>query len=277
MRFVIICAARTGSSHFVNLLSGHPDVFMNGNIFDARQPNRLYVFWPKDILTREVRQELIGLRAHDPWAFLERIYETPYGRKVVGFKIFNHENDEILRRILMDGSIAKIVLFRRNVLANYSSALVARLTGQYGAKKGSIKAKTPKVRFDARKFVRFHDRYVGFFASVMDTLARERQKFHFITYEDVNEPRLLTGAAGFLGLDTTKEFSSELQIRDQIKQNSSDILSRFANRRRVEQFLSQNGLLHWAHEGRTLVEQFPSDLQFAPIRPDTGASARKLA
>src|SRR5215469_16377205 len=132
MRFIIIASERTGSSHLVNVLSGHPDIFTNGNVFDARKPKLVYVLWPDK--TAATKLELSELRRTAPLEFLERIFSTGYGRAHVGFKIFSGENDEILDQLIKDSTVRKIVLYRRNLLACFSSHLVAASTGKYSAR-----------------------------------------------------------------------------------------------------------------------------------------------
>lgn len=260
MRFVIICAPRTGSSHLVSVLSGHPELLVNGNIFDGRGPGRLYVFWEKTQLTPAVQANLIDLRERDPEAFLEQIFNMTHGRMHVGFKMFRGENDRILDQIIKDSSIRKIVLYRRNVLANFASALVARKTGKYSLREGMPVGDVPKVRFNAERFSRFHDRYTEFFGDIIDRLNAQGQAHYFINYEDINEPRVLAGLITFIGADPIRSIAKENQFKRQVKQNSSDILSRFSNRRRVERFLREHGLLHWIHEGELMLGPLSSDM-----------------
>ncbi|HEY3638815.1 MAG TPA: hypothetical protein VGK90_11760 [Rhizomicrobium sp.] len=250
MRFVIICAARTGSSHFASSLGGHPDIFMNGNIFDAGAPDRLYVFWPKEDASDEVRKTLIDLRKKDPMAFFDRVCSANYGRTHVGFKMFQGENDVVLDRLIADTDIRKIILFRRNILASFSSALVARETGKYGQRDGKIQRKDPpKVKFSPEKFASFHDRYMSFFQGVMEKVSNAGQYYFLMNYEDVNDPRVLADIAAFVGADPSKPFSRELQYKSQAKQNSANILSRFSNPLVVKEYLAEHGLRHWMHEG----------------------------
>ena len=249
MRFVIICAPRTGSSHLVSVLGGHPDVLANGNVFDARR-NRLYAFWPKEDLTREVKTELIDLRARNPEEFLERIFSKNYGKQHVGFKIFRQENDAVLHRMIEDDAIRKIVLYRRNILAIFSSARVARKTGKYGIREESEKiVATPKIKFDEEWFIKFHQKYTSFFRDVLERLNRSQQQIFFVNYEDINEPPVLGALLTFIGANPSANISPENQIKRHRKQNSTDILSRFQDPDVVQTFLHEHGLLHWMHEG----------------------------
>jgi hypothetical protein len=269
MRFVIICAPRTGSSHLVSVLSGHPELLVNGNVFDDKAEGRLYVFWQKEQLTPELKAELVDLRKRDPEAFLEQIFRTNHGRTHVGFKMFRGENDPMLDRIIDDASIKKIVLYRRNALANFSSALVARKTGKYSLREGKKIGDAPKVKFKPERFVKFHDRYTGFFGGVVDRLNASGQNFYLVHYEDINEPRVLSGLIGFIGADPAKSIAKENQFKRQVKQNSFDILSRFSNPKQVERFLRERHLLHWLHEGELMLSPFPREGEVA----DAGSAA----
>src|SRR5580704_6853228 len=142
MRFVIIASARTGSSHLVNKLGAHPEILCNGNVF---HPKNVWVFWPEADLSREVKEGLLELRRTDPHGLLDRVFTTDYGRPHVGFKIFQNQNDEILDKLIQDGSVRKIVLYRKNVLANFSSKIAARKTGKFGAREGEDAVEAPKI------------------------------------------------------------------------------------------------------------------------------------
>ena len=259
MRFVIICAPRTGSSHLVSVLSGHPELLVNGNVFDDHAAGRLYVFWQKEQLTRELKAELISLRKRDPEAFLEEIFRTTHGRAHVGFKMFKGENDQMLDRIVDDPAIRKVVLYRRNVLANFSSALVARRTGKYSLREGKESGSVPRVKFKPGRFMKFHNRYTEFFGGIVDRLNASGQNFYFVNYEDINEPRVLGGLINFVGANAAKSISRESQFKRQVKQNSFDILSRFANPEEVERFLRECNLLHWLHEGELMLNPFSTE------------------
>jgi|HubBroStandDraft_6_1064221.scaffolds.fasta_scaffold115545_2 hypothetical protein len=253
MHFVIICAPRTGSSYLVGVLSGHPELFVNGNIFDTRK-KRLPVFWPNEDLTSGATSELLELRGRDPESFLQRILSTNYGREHVGFKMFNGENNEILGRIVADQNFRKVVLYRHNVLANFSSALVAGKTGKYDLKEGEEMPATPKVRFDESKFERFEKRYTSFFRSVIERLNDSGQMFYYFDYEHIGEPRLIQNLVSFIGGNSTRSILKDKQYKRQVKQNPSNILSRFSNPKEVKSFLRDRSLLHWAHEGELSFE-----------------------
>ena len=144
MRFVIIASKRTGSSHLVNMVGAHPEILCNGNSF---HPKNVWVFWPEADLTRDVKAELQNLRQTNPLGLLERIFSTSYGRPHVGFKIFKDQCDEVLQKVIEDGAVKKIILYRKNVLANFSSMLAAIKTGKFGVREGREVQEAPKVKF----------------------------------------------------------------------------------------------------------------------------------
>jgi hypothetical protein len=196
------------------------------------------------------------LREKDPVALLERVFATDLGRPHVGFKIFEGQNNEILDRVIHDGTVKKVVLYRKNVLANFSSKLAARKSTKFGAREGETVAKAPSVRFVRDRFIEFHDEYVAFYRGAIARLNACGQPFHLVDYDEINDPALFSALVNFIGADPTIEPSKleQQQRKKQVKQNSSDICSRFSNPADVLDFLRENGLLHWAHEGETSME-----------------------
>jgi hypothetical protein len=268
MRFVIIAARRTGSSHLVNTLSGHAEIFCHGNVF---APKMMAVFWPKEGRisadnAQALKSELRKLRKTDPEAFLDRIFATSYGRPHVGFKIFRGQNDEMLEKIIADSSIRKVVLFRRNLLASHSSDLAARDTGKWGVRAGQEQLETPKVLFAREGFAKYVTRHLEYYNSVLELLLRARQTFHFMEYEDINEPVLLRSLVNFIGADPGKPIIEDQQRKRQAKQNSSNIISRFSNGNEVQEFLSARNLSSWMQEGETMI----SDHSFLNEVPNLG-------
>jgi len=244
MRFVIIGSPRTGSSHLVTLLGSHPDILCSGNVFHSRS---VWVFWPKKALTPQVKSELLELREADPDALLERVFSSSFGREHVGFKIFEGQNDRILDRLILDNDVRKIVLHRRNVLANYASSLTAKRSGDWGGRAGGRIPEPPKVPFNEARFIAFHDAYVAFYRTVIAKLNDNHQQFHLVSYDEINDPFFLSSLLRFIGVQGSL---SETHLKGHhVKQNSDDILSRFSNPKPLLKFLEARRLLHWLHEG----------------------------
>jgi hypothetical protein len=253
MRFVIIASPRTGSSHLVSLLGAHPQILCNGNVF---HPKHVWVFWPDEDLPRTTRNELRQLRDSDPVALLDRVFAADYGRPHVGFKIFEGQNDAILQRLIADDTVRKIVLYRKNVLANYSSMVVARLTDKFNAAQAEQIGEAPKIKFSPRKFAKFQENYNAFYRKVIGRLNERKQLFHLINYDEINDPNLFAALINFIGADQTYDGRNAGQTKPHLKQNPSDICSRFSNPGKVRQFLADNGFLHWSHEGETSLDRF---------------------
>lgn len=240
MRFAIIASPRTGSSHLVALLNKQQDVFCNAEVFHRRKP---FLHWPKRDLDASVEARLIALRTENPVEFLEMVFQRNYGRPHVGFKIFSNHNNLMLERLLTDPDVRKIVLYRRNVLANFASEMAARATGGYGLK--STADPRPKVQFDQREFVRFHDRYHAFYRSVTACLNTSGQTFHYLEYANLNEPAAFRNLLNYIGASPALSTAWRMVSR----RPSTDIMARFSNPGDVRLFLHDQGMIDWSHEG----------------------------
>jgi hypothetical protein len=215
----------------------------------------------------------MALRERSPFEFLERIYSSGYGRSHVGFKIFAGENDVILDHLIRDNDVRKIVLYRRNILAAFSSHLVAGRTGKYSASQGAERGESPKVRFQIGRFAKYHHNFTSFYRDTVERLNRHRQNYYFCSYEEINDPWMQRNLVSFIGADPNIPISPDVQLRHQVKQNTSDIVSRFQNRKDVVQFLKTYGLSHWAHEGELSLAPFAPAEHDEPSSETAGRSA----
>jgi hypothetical protein len=249
MRFVIIASPRTGSSHLTKLLDQQDEIICNGEIF---HPRKVYVNWPKADKSKEVLEQLAELRGRDPRAFLDRIYGRNYGRAHVGFKIFSGHNNDILDELIEDASILKIVLLRRNILASYSSSLIAQKTGKHSSR--SPPTEQPVVEFNPTKFIAYTKRLTTFYRSVFERLNDKRQHFYVVHYEQVNDPWFFASLVSFIGGDSARV----VRTGGAKKLNSSTILSRFSNPEAVEDFLCPRGLMSWIYESPVSLDPFGS-------------------
>jgi hypothetical protein len=188
-----------------------------------------------------LEKELEALRADDPHAFLERLFALNNGREHVGFKIFGNHNPKMLRSMLKDDSIRKVVLFRSNVLARYASAMAAKQTETWGANPDR-----PPVAFDADRFVKHAETYLAFFDRTLEFLNRKKQSYFFIRSDELNNEARLVQLLNFLGAEPVlpEGESAVERIR-----GSADIASRFSNPDEVLRYLRDNGLMHWAYDG----------------------------
>jgi hypothetical protein len=250
MRFVIIATDRTGSSHLTNRLNSQGDILCNGEVF---HPRTVYVKWPKSERRSDRMNELMELRSRDPIDFIQHIFLMNFGRPHVGFKIFKDQNDHALHELIDDTGILKLILYRRNVLANYSSKKLATISKEWHVTTGVAPREHSKVFFDRDAFIAFHNSYTSFYRSVLLRITSRQQRFQFFTYEEINDPQLFAAMVCSIGADATSINAKSRYV----KQNSSDILSRFTNPADVEQFMRERNLMHWAHEGDTSLELLP--------------------
>lgn len=252
MPFVIIASARTGSTHLTNLLHAQSDIFCNGEICHKK---KVYVRWDKVDRDTQVLAELATLRDRDPQKFLDRIFAMNYGRREVGFKIFAGQNKAVFNTMLENTEIKKIVLFRRNILANYSSKLIAAENGRYQLGKRHAREglqDSPAVRFDEKEFNNFCRRYNRYYDNILEQLRQSGQFYYFMNYEDINEPQIFGNLLRFLGSDVShRKFEGRI-----VKQNPPHVVSRFANVADVEDFLRRRKLQHWAYEGELSLSAF---------------------
>lgn len=236
------------------MLGAYPDIFCNGNIFKAQ---KMQLFWPDRELQHGKRDELMKMRDENPEGFADLVFSSGFGKPHVGFKMFQGQQDDLLFRFIGSESIRKIVLYRRNVLANYASALSARETNQYSVESGGQRVET-KVHFSIGQFVRFHNRYVGFYRAILDRLNSFPHNYLFLDYENLNEAGVLGGVATFIGASPNTN-KAERQYRRLSKQGTNNIVARFENKDEVSAFLERHGLMCWAHEGPASLDALPDN------------------
>ncbi|HLY04352.1 MAG TPA: hypothetical protein VKR31_01250 [Rhizomicrobium sp.] len=249
MSFVIIASPRTGSTHLTALLHKHSEIICHGEIFHPKMTNPLRR-WETGAGVSESAAEMLELRRRDPRQFVRRVFENNDGGKHVGFKIFNGHNDEVLDELIVDSAVKKIVLFRANLLAVYSSSRIAHKIGERVLK--TPRESQPLVRFEQEKFVKYCRKYTAFYRDVVERLAASRQNFHLLDYAAINDPSLFAALVSFIGADPGQ---ARLEP-SMIKQNSPDLLKRFSNPDEVGRFLRENGLMNWLYEGETTFVPF---------------------
>ena len=239
-RFLILSSARTGSTLLTNVLNASGDVRC---LFELLNPNVQQYGEPATPHLKE-------LRRNDTAAFVDRIAGANV-KPVFGFKIFPEHADTWLEGALDDPSWKKIVLYRENVLAVYSSRRIADARGKWsdtGAKvelaaDNSDHAIEDQTEFDARKFEKFRARYQAPYSDWLARLAETRQGFCFLEYGMLRNSKILASAFSFLGARPPAAFASNI-----VKTSSTDILSRFTNADEVRSYLAEIARLDWQAE-----------------------------
>ena len=130
-RFMIACAARTGSTMLVRTLRTHPALLVHGEVWGDRMVG---VDGPLAGLAPVDRDALEALRFRTPAAAMARFAEA-HGAGAVGFKLKYDELvrpqwQEIRRMVEADTDLAIVFLHRRDLLRRYlSHQVVLRQTG----------------------------------------------------------------------------------------------------------------------------------------------------
>jgi LPS sulfotransferase NodH len=137
-KFIVSCAARTGSTMLVHLLRSNPAILCHGEVFDTDSIGHLVAHYAR--LRRAdpyADAQLFAYRSAHPEAFL---YDIVFdlqgsGRRVVGFKFktdeaFDPAFADVAEVIRRDVDIKVIHLRRRNLLDQYvSHQVVLNQTG----------------------------------------------------------------------------------------------------------------------------------------------------
>ncbi len=165
-----------------SLLSSHPDVICHYEMF---HPDTIFPFGQKE------GEAIFGTaeeRDRDPQAFLRRIWNESGERGAVGFKLQNYQGRSIQLSLLLDRSVKKIILHRKNRLAAYVSLLRADQTGVWSTQDaGSDQYDQMKVSVGLRALRGFARRNSLYIRLVRLLLAATLQRPLYVWYEDLGE------------------------------------------------------------------------------------------
>jgi LPS sulfotransferase NodH len=228
-RFVIVAAPRTGSNLLCTLLDQHPALLCHHEIF-----NPSGIFYALDLRDDALQLGSIEERDRDPWAFLERVYSTPLGRRGVGFKFTRGQDEALLDRLLATPGVRTIVLRRRNRVKTLVSDLVAQQTDQWEVyTESDLMENRPRVSVDLDLLEKHAEENAHFYTHVEAALSRADADWIATCYEQISsldeQERLLR----FLGVEPIAE---PLQPRS-VKQNPTDLRCSIANFEELAQSL----------------------------------------
>ncbi|MEP1522965.1 hypothetical protein [Ascidiaceihabitans sp.] len=150
-RFVILSAARSGSTALTTTLNTHPNIYCHGSPFFRGKKNQL-------ALLDEVQNGLdLSKLETDPGGYMYDILNFTPGPKCVGLKAWPGQIRSSLRAISFmtkDPSIKKIVLNRKNHLACLSSFGLVRLK-QSARHLFADGLPRPQIDFDRKVFLEY--------------------------------------------------------------------------------------------------------------------------
>lgn len=196
-RFLVVAARRSGSNMLCTILGAHPDVLCHHELFN---PGGVYV-----ALERRDGPAPFGdvaARDRDPFGFLDRVWSAADGRACVGFKITPAQmRDDVYDALLADAGIAKIVLYRRNVVRAFVSERIAQTLGQWEAYDAAALARgRPRVRVAADELVRYADDVRAFYDRTTGRLAATGQGWLALHYESLTALETQRRAFAYLGV-----------------------------------------------------------------------------
>jgi hypothetical protein len=238
---MVIGAARTGSTLLMQLLETSPDTKVYYELFHRKELR----------IDGQDCSDQIPERDREPFQWLDGVLESS-GRPVPGFKIFSNQNEDILDAYIKDGSVAKIVIFRENFLAGYSSLMISAKKARWGEPGESVSlteasAKdhswTEQVAFDRDDFEKRYAQYLSFFKDAIGRLNAANQPFLFIEYAELLNEGLVRRLFPFIGARQPDAISVNLK-----KNNTSFIVNRFTNADEVRAYLSEIGKWDWVRQ-----------------------------
>lgn len=211
-KFVILSAARSGTSLLTSTLHTHPDILCHGEIFHPKFRQHL-----KGTFDAMSDPEILVLR-EDTDAFVARVYDQP-GAPIVGFKMWEPQHPECCARLLADTSVRKIIYERSNKLAQFSSGQLAKQTGVWNVAADNTKRKieADPLPFNPEAFARFLEKQQATFRMYR---AQARGPVLDIGFEQIAEGDF-SPVLAFLG-------AQDMELAPRMKRlHSSDILSRY--------------------------------------------------
>lgn len=235
-KFVVVCGGRTGSNLLCGILDQHPYVACHYEVFNPRaiylNQNRLF----ED-------EAALAARNVDPASFIESLYNDAGTYRAVGFKLLTTHDAVALDHCLAAPDIKKIVLSRGNLLAQYSSQLIADRTQQWLAV-DRPESGVVKVVFEVADFMEYVDHLTAQYEDIEQRLSKiPANDILRIEYSGLASRKLARTLFNFVGVPDFEIRFPQLQ-----KQNTSSILDRFSNPAEVIKVLHEIGESEWVYE-----------------------------
>ena len=240
-KFIISCAARTGSTMLVHLLRANPNILCHGEVYGGET---LGSIWGK---YRQLREEdenfdraLHRMAEGGPEDFLNSVVFDNQGRQAVGFKYKTDESlgewrDTITKFVAADRDIKVIHLIRKDLLDQFISHHV--VTSQTSVTFAHKAEDIP----EAQPFTVEPDYVLDY---LKDVQAREEQslevyqghELYTVSYEDLvaEKQEVHNGLQEFLGLTPS-------QLHTTTKKLIPDNKVLLINRDEVMRHLQENG------------------------------------
>lgn len=225
-RFIILAAPRTGSNLLCTLLNSHPEVLCHHELLN---PNG--IFYALDYRDGSLDLGSMEARDRDPFPFLQRVWGHPQGASCVGFKMTRGQNDAVMRALIEDPGVLKIVLYRRNRLKTFVSEQLARQTDRWEVYvRDELATDTPKLHVDVGSLRAHCDLNERFYEDIQNALRSSRQTWIETIYEDILSRYEHIRLLEFLGVEATQARLKQSSI----KQNDADLRTLIENFQELE-------------------------------------------
>ncbi len=225
-RFVILAVPRTGSNLLCTLLNSHPEVLCHHELFN---PDGIY--YALDYRDGSIHYGSMAERDREPLDFLQRVWKGEKGASCIGFKMTRGQNETVMRSLLEDYGVLKIVLYRRNRLKTYVSELIARQTNQWEVYAGDeLLTDRPRIRIDIGSLKEHADLNQRFYAEINETLKATQQPCLEMVYENIFSGSEHVRLLDFLGV---KARQVKL-VHSSIKQNDNELRTLIENFQELE-------------------------------------------
>ena len=218
VKFAILAVARSGSSYLTTTLRSHPDIYIHGEIFHENTSVHIQ---------EQARNQIdLSIREKSPIKFVREIYNADQGKKAVGFKIWKSQNLKAVNYIIKRKGIKKIVLERKNLLASFSSLMIARQTQVWNLSPERATRstyKTPQIKFNKQAFLKYARKQLQFYNFYKDEISASGQDYLLVDYQKHIMNENLDNVLNFLKLGTQFDLTG-----NKVKLNKqSNILDRF--------------------------------------------------
>lgn len=222
--FTIFGAMRTGSNLLERTLSQYPDIEGYGELY-----NRQFIGKPtqKTLLGMD-----IAAREADPIKLLNNILAST--DQIIGFRIFGDHDPRMIDYTARDPRCAKIIL-TRDPIDSFISLKIATKTGQWMLSKEENR-RLAKAHFDAQEYQDYHDRLKAHYAHVRHIIRAEGGAAFEISYPELTNPDIMSGAARFAGATGDRPDSTAPILR----QNPPDRKDKVENYGDLQAYLGLN-------------------------------------
>ncbi len=213
-RFVILAVPRTGSNLLCTLLNSHPQILCHHEVFNPQG-----VFTALDYRGQALTVESLQQRDDDPLGFLDRVWQTGSGDASVGFKWTRGQNLEVLKKVVGETDVKKIVLRRRNRVKTFVSEKIAQQTQQWEVYSPlELTMPRPVIHVDEGELLEHIAGNQDFYDQLLADLARDDQPYFQVDYESLQDHRETARLLEFL--DVPRDV---LLTAASVKQNSTDL------------------------------------------------------